>query len=522
MENFLSNNRGRALSLPRWEHLLHLLAAYFFLLLWNGYIYGHGDMIELLPYSKWLIDSTLYSKDFFIQHISAQSVNERYILAYIFSLFEKWMPQAALILHFVCVLFLLEGLFRLAKIFIRSNGLIWLAILIPFIPLMNWNLGGNEMYIPLITSSTVAKVFGVWAIYFSLKKENIKNDNWNVYILLAIATFIQPLVGLQLFLVLTGANVLNVVFNKGVEWKISFSVLFYFLTGGVWVFWLQRDFAEGGIDNRMFFDFLEFRLPHHFIPSYFSRKAAILLLPLFGWSLLFYYKKNSTVFWMFVLALLGMFIYTIGVGCMESSTIVSSQWFKITIWLKSLSLIALFSFFEDKIPVLKKEFFQKICTRGLQFIGVISIVLILNPVSIFKTKTYDFFFLSKKNPEIEIAGIAKEKTPKDALFIVPMNHTHFKNYSERSTYVDYKAVIHRKSIIPIWYKRIQEIYGVNIDTRQSGEDNVLVGNNNFRNLTIEELKRFSEQGIQYLLTFKDVDLPLEKVGENVGFVIYKL
>ena len=262
------------------------------------------------------------------------------------------MPQAALILHFVCVLFLLEGLFRLAKIFIRSHGLIWLAILIPFIPLMNWNLGGNEMYIPLITSSTVAKVFGVWAIYFSLKKENIKNDNWNVYILLAIATFIQPLVGLQLFLVLTGANVLNVVFNKGVEWKISFSVLFYFLTGGVWVFWLQRDFAEGGIDNRMFFDFLEFRLPHHFIPSYFSRKAAILLLPLFGWSLLFYYKKNSTVFWMFVLALLGMFIYTIGVGCMESSTIVSSQWFKITIWLKSLSLIALFSFFEDKIPVL--------------------------------------------------------------------------------------------------------------------------------------------------------------------------
>ena len=143
-------------------------------------------------------------------------------------------------------------------------------------------------------------------------------------------------------------------------------------------------------------------------------------------------------------------------------------------------------------------------------------------MSIFKTKTYDFFFLSKKNPEIEIAGIAKEKTPKDALFIVPMNHTHFKNYSERSTYVDYKAVIHRKSIIPIWYKRIQEIYGVNIDTRQSGEDNVLVGNNNFRNLTIEELKRFSEQGIQYLLTFKDVDLPLEKVGENVGFVIYKL
>lgn len=522
MENFLSNNRDAVGTVSRWEHLLSLLAAYLFLLSWNGYIYGHGDMIELLPYAKWLIDSTLYPQDFFIQHISAQSINERYILAYFFSLFGKWMPQVALVLHIICGLFLLEGLFRIAKIFIRSRGLIWMAILIPFIPLMNWNLGGNEMYIPLITSSTVAKVFGIWAIYFFLKKENSKNNNWYVYVLLSIATFIQPLVGLQLFLVLTGARVLIVIFGKGVEWKTFLPVLFYLLTGGIWVFWLQRDFAEGGIDNRLLFDFLEFRLPHHFIPTYFSKKAAIVLLPLFGWSLFFYYKKNKTVFWIFILTLLGILIYTIGVEILENSTIVSSQWFKTTIWLKSLSVIALFSFLENRILVLQKEFFQKICTWGLRILGVISITMILNPVSVFKTKTYDFFFLNKKNAEIEIAKIAKAKTPKDALFIIPMNHTHFKNYSERSTYIDYKAVIHRKSIIPIWYKRIQEIYKVNIETRQSGKDNVMTGNQNFKNLTLAELQKISEKGIQYLLTFKDVNLPLERVGENEEFVIYKL
>ncbi|MFK7774036.1 MAG: DUF6798 domain-containing protein [Saprospiraceae bacterium] len=522
MENFLSNTRDTVLTAPRLEHLLSLLAAYLFLLSWNGYIYGHGDMIELLPYAKWLTDSTLYSKDFFIQHISAQSINERYILAYFFSLFGKWMPQAALVLHLICGLFLLEGLFRVAQIFIRSRGLIWLAILIPFIPLMNWNLGGNEMYIPLITSSTVAKAFGIWAIYFFLKKDGFKINNWNVYILLSIATFIQPLVGLQLFLMMTGARMLIVVFSGEIEWKTFLPVLFYVLTGGVWVFWLQRDFAEGGIDNRLFFDFLEFRLPHHFIPTYFSKKAAVVLLPLFAWSLFFYFKKNKTVFWMFVLTLLGMLIYTIGVEFLENSTIVSSQWFKTTIWLKSLSVIALFSFLENKIPVLQKEFFQKNCTWGLRIMGVISIAIILNPISIFKNKPYDFFFLNKKNAEIEIAEIAKATTPKDALFIIPMNHTHFKNYSERSTYIDYKAVIHRKSIIPIWYKKIQEIYNVNIETRQSGQDNVMVGNQNFKKLAMEDLRRFSQKGIQYLLTFKEVDLPLERVGENPNFVIYKL
>ena len=93
MKHFLSNNRDTVATVSRWEHLLSFLAAYLFLLSWNGYIYGHGDMIELLPYAKWLTDSTLYPKDFFIQHISAQSINERYILAYFFSLFGKWMPQ---------------------------------------------------------------------------------------------------------------------------------------------------------------------------------------------------------------------------------------------------------------------------------------------------------------------------------------------------------------------------------------------------------------------------------------------
>ena len=522
MENFLLNNRDTVSSVIRWEHLLSLLAAYLFLLSWNGYIYGHGDMIELLPYAKWLTDSTLYPKDFFIQHISDQSINERYILAYFFSWFGKWMPQVALLLHLVCGLFLLEGLFRVAKIFIRSRGLIWIAILIPFVPLMNWNLGGNEMYIPLITSSTVAKTFGIWAVYFFIKKENFENNNWYVYILLSIATFIQPLVGLQLFLLLTGVRVLNVIFDRKMEWRKFLPVLFYVLTGGVWVFWLQRDFAEGGIDNRLLFDFLEFRLPHHFVPSYFSKKAAIVLLPLFGWSLFFFWRKNRDVFWLFVLALSGVLIYTIGMEVLESSTIVSSQWFKTTIWLKSLSVIALFSFLENKISVLQEEFFQKICTWGLRFLGIISIAMILNPISIFKTKTYDFFFLHQKNAEIEIAEIAKSTTPKDALFIIPMDNTHFKNYSERSTYIDYKAVIHRKSIIPIWYQRIQEIYDIDIQTRQSGKDNVMTGNQNFRNLTMEELEVLNQKGIQYLLTFKELDLPLERVGENEKYVIFKL
>ena len=63
---------------------------------------------------------------------------------------------------------------------------------------------------------------------------------------------------------------------------------------------------------------------------------------------------------------------------------------------------------------------------------------------------------------------------------------------------------------------------MDIETRQSGKDNVMTGNRNFRNLSMEDLQAFSEKGIQYILTFRELDLPLERVGKNEKYVIYKL
>ena len=505
-----------------YKHLLTLFTSYLIILAWSGYVYGRGDMIELLPYAKWLNDSTLYPKDFFIQHITEQSINERISLAYLFSLFGNYMSQVALLLHVIFSLILLEGLYRVAKMFIQSEGMTWISILIPFTLLMNWNLGGNEMYIPLITSSTIAKPMGIWAIYYFLKKEENNRSQWIAFILLSVATFIQPLVALQLFLIFVGVRVFNVILNKKLEIGNFYPALIFIFTGGIWIYFILSHFGVGEIDNDLFFEFIEFRLPHHFLPSYFSKKAAILFFPLFVWSLFFYYKKNRDIFLMFVIIMIGLVGFVIGVEVLEVSTFVSSQWFKTTIWIKSFSVIALLSFLENKIPLLQKNLFQNIIQGGIVAFGIFSVAMILNPISTYKYKPYDFFFLNNKNAELEISEIAKKVTPKDALFIIPASNTFFKTYSERSTYIDYKAVIHRKSVIPIWYDRIQEVYGINIATRKSGQDNVAVANQNFRNLKMEDLKKFKEKGIDYLLTWKEVDLPLESVGENEVYGIYRL
>ena len=288
------------------NHFFLLLSAYFILMAWNGYFYGHGDMIELLPYAKWLNDSTLYPNDFFIQNISVQNFNERFVLAYLFSLFGNAMPIFAFFLHFLCSLFLLEGLYRIARIFIQSKAIIWAAILIPIAPLMNWNLGGNEMYIPMVVSGTVAISMTIWAIYFFLKKDQGNRNYWYAFVLLALAACIQPLVSFQVFLLLSGVLVLQTIFPK--LWPSTLvrkkpidllPILFYLLTGGVWIYLINSHFSEGEIENELFFEFLEFRLAHHFFPSYFSKKSALLLFPLFLGSMIFYFKKNRDLFWFY-------------------------------------------------------------------------------------------------------------------------------------------------------------------------------------------------------------------------------
>ena len=124
--------------------------------------------------------------------------------------------------------------------------------------------------------------------------------------------------------------------------------------------------------------------------------------------------------------------------------------------------------------------------------------------------------------EAEIALIAKDKTRIDATFIVPMHFTSFKYYSERSLYIDYKSVVHRKDALLLWYTRIQDVYHIDISDRQKGEDLYKLAKINYSNLDLEAMQALKEKGIDYLVTYSSVNYPLEIISSNEDYIIYKL
>ena len=184
--------------------LLGCLAAYILILFRHGYVFGSGDQSEMLPYAKYLADNTLYPKDFYIQSIAAFVPNERFVFSKCLSFFINHLQTITFGVHFFATIGLLLGLRKLAERWITTEGLRWIAALAPILIFYNINLGGNELYYNALTPSYLAQVVGIWA--FVLIFSGYVDVS---YSLIFLATFIHPLIGVQLWLLVAATHFIS-------------------------------------------------------------------------------------------------------------------------------------------------------------------------------------------------------------------------------------------------------------------------------------------------------------------------
>ena len=272
---------------------LFAVAAWSLLILRFGYRYGTGDQVELLPYTLFLNNPSLYPHDFFIQGLHDSVPNERTVMANLLRLFVGNLEISAFLLQAVSTILLVLGFEKLAKRFVSNRYLVWATVLITLIPLNDFTLGTVELYSECFQASGLSVAVVVWAINSFLARNYI----WSS-VLLSIATFVQLLDGLDVTIVLVAILFWNVIEKKASLKQLLTFVLIYGSTAGVYliVILLQKT-SSSLIDNTRLFEILfQFRHPHHFMFSTFPLKKTITFFILSAIAFIYYRRQSKELF----------------------------------------------------------------------------------------------------------------------------------------------------------------------------------------------------------------------------------
>ncbi len=489
-----------------------------------GYEFGTNDQVEILPYSVYLHDHSLYQEDFFIQSLDSVQPNERTVLAFLLSLFTSALQPLCFLLQFLCSFFLFLGMENISKRFINNSFLARLAVLLCFIPFYNWTLGDCELYYNQIQGSNIAKAIGIWVIVSFLDGKFMRS-----FVLLSIATFFQIIVGLDLAIILGLILLMRYFIHHDVskrEVLMPFSI--FALTAGIYLLLIFFNRPSGGsLSGGEYFDLMfRFRHPHHFIFSSFPMIKRIFFVMLMFAATYYFSKKNRTVFYFITIGSVIMLLYIIAVDYLHITFIANFQWFKNTIWMKFFGILAVVALIEDKMKLnekfllLKKK--QAIVFFGFSILLFSALVFRFNYLLPFETK-YHFGNQIHDDPLISICDEIRNSTSKNAVFIQPFEITELKYYSQRSSFVDFKANVRDPLNAGEWYSRIQLVYGISIQDKLDSfalQDNA---DDFFIHQSLIHYETLKNYGVTHVLTYASHIIPgKDVILKNAFYKVYEL
>ena len=478
--------------------------------LYQGYQYGVSDQSQILP-CIWAQDHPgAYAKDHYVQTYLNSPVNERTIFHFMFRYLGYANPWITWLWHAFLSIALFLAWIRIASFFIKNAGFQWLALALVVTLGFHTHTGSNEIYYNSVVPSLAAKALGTWALYYWLTRKQL-----HCSLLLLAATLLQPLVGLQLFLLTAVATSVDYLLHRKEKtwpWK---AIGIYVVLVAPWMYLLIRN-NGGGNDPKTFFDIIHFRLSHHFFASAFGWQHLLLGFGFASLAVSFFKEKLR---WFFLTAILGCILYEIGVELYQWPIALYTQWWKTTIWIETFAFIALGVYLErlvgsrrilNKYPILIPILFV-IAVWVYRLSGLFSY-----------TPEYMFPWAKTLSPEVDISLKAREVTGEDALFILPIQLTAFRWYSKRSNYVDYKAMLHQERFLKEWYARIGNIYQYGIEEQKAGFDI-----RNFSRYLFEEPSHMSlgywkKLGITHFISTAPALLDVDLVAHNGKYYIYRL
>ena len=500
------------------KDLLVTLCIYVVLMLIHGYRFGDEDMSETLAYALYLKDTTLFPYDLYIQSVGGSLWNERFPFTALLSLLVDYLPWYAFVLHLLSSLSMILGLWYLSRIWLKSRGLQIVFVLAALIPLYNITLGGNEIWYNYFVPSHAAKCIAIWSFYFYFRKKITQ-----AYLVLVATTLMQPVVGAQIALIFAVVSVHQILLIKDQHWKdILPGIGIYGLVAGLWIgrIFVSHLVTDVSITDQAYYQIMETRLAHHFFPSYYPLTNYVFLGSLMIVALYVWHRISHKMTTMYLYSLLGMILYFILIEVLEIPTILSVQWFKITIWLKPFSILAFLIYAEHSTHFAPSRR-MIISFSSLAIVMIIcSVVWGIGPL---QNNPYHLPWKNTSDPVMQSAYDFGRLLPVDACLIIPPDMTGIRYPSRRSLFVDYKSNIHSKEYMSEAHRRRVALYDMRLEVRQAGKDIVSEGAKFYRTLTASDFRKYSAAGATHVVTWADQhQLPLSVIYQDSTLVVYKL
>lgn len=428
----------------------------------KGYYFNTDDQAEHLPQVYQILDSELYPNDYFVP-LSNSILTVRYFFERLMLVAESSFGIEVLcfILIILSLTLLARSIMGIADFFFPKTEVKWLAPILVFFVFYGFTVGGNHITYPSLISSTLAKAFAAFSFWKFLQRKYLLAG-----LILGLGALFQPLVGLQLGLLLMGAQFL--LRPKDYSALVKFIIPFGLIVSIILVPVLLRQHGQKPLESELYWEILyRFRNYHHYYPSLFPTGHVIkaIGLAIVGVIIFTFLRPKNYRFYLLFIALsfVGMIVYTVGLELNLLPQVGKTQWFKTSIWvglLSSVGVAGLLLQLPKVSGIIKVLLPNSYLLVALVFSGL---VLLLNTSSM-PNSSGKYMIGNRTVSELEkMHNWIDQNTEKDVLVLVPPNDNSFTCQAKRSIPIHFTAIIHEPEFMLEWYQRYSRIYGVTIE-----------------------------------------------------------
>ncbi len=445
-----------------------------------GYDYGHSDQGEFLPVLLHRLAPDVLAQDWYVQTQAGFTVRTPFTLFLEGPARLIGVEWAVFGVYVLAWGLLASAVYALARRLTHDRLAAVVSVIVALVLTPQWTLGGNDLVHRMLVPSMPGWGLGLWGVYAFLRGRYAVSG-----LLFGLATWMQPLVGLQLAM-LCGLLLSLDVFSpreRASLWKrmMRFGGLFLLVATPMLApliyqqVWLPHPPPPPDTPSVSYI-LPAFRAPHHYLPDSFSADAVLRFGLLFGIGLMAFSIPHcrkclrqsgfiarsiaimtGTCFLAYYFSEIHPFLF-----------ITKLQLFKLTVFLKVLIIIVLSAAVSIWLPIRLWRW----CSRMMASPWPVFLILgawTYVGVSFFPGPSPVLSrWLPHEHSQTAMADLEKwasEHSGQEAIFVVPPSFSGFRTRARRAIVVDFKAVPFEDDQLYSWFSRLRDQAPISLPRR---------------------------------------------------------